>query len=282
VEMNDAVIKKVLDRMNAKIQKLITQYEPDPEKFIAVFYTAIRAWKQSSIFIETPELSVFQSWAEKTREHYMDKLARAHEYKAFSAALEIDRIYSVLLGMNDESLLQQIIDAMTFQVSFDGKIVQSDGGGTYTWSSEGEAKDVRWAGDLRDGSYLHLIGTGEGKHKEYSTTSDSTINSTRKKNFTFDVSVLPDPCDTGRVKVDIKKFGPDTLTYIDSETGGEVEMASQYSYMWIMLDIFNREEGGFAVVMDLADGVAEFEGTLGGTYENGKISYTIRLQHTPK
>ncbi|MDD4591002.1 MAG: hypothetical protein PHG06_11335 [Parabacteroides sp.] len=275
------MIKRLLNRMNVKVQKLITQYEPDPEKFMAVFSVAARVWRQSSVFMEAPSVSTFQGWAEKAREHYMNKLTKGHEYKAFGAALEFDRICTVLNG-KAISYLQQIIDSMNFRVSFEGKVVDQNNAGTETWSSQGEAKDIRWGGDLRNGKYLHLCGAGEGKHVEFSTTANVTHNSTHEKDFTFSVDVFPDPCDTGKVKVEIERFGPDALTYIDCETGGEVELASMYSYMWIMLDIFSKTDSGFLVVMDMADGVAEFEGTLEGTYGTGKINYTIKLQHTPK
>ncbi len=95
---------------------------------------------------------------------------------------------------------------------------------------------------------MHLTGAGEGKHVEYNTTSDSSLNSSHEKDFTFSVSVFPDPCNTGTVKVYIEKFGPDTLTYIDSEDESEVELTSIYSYMWIMLDSSVKEESGFRVL----------------------------------
>ncbi|MDD4189398.1 MAG: hypothetical protein PHX37_04865 [Eubacteriales bacterium] len=295
VEMNDAVIKKVLDRMNAKIQKLITQYEPDPEKFIAVFYTAISAWKQSSIFIETPELSVFQSWAEKTREHYMDKLNKNHELKAFSAALEIDRICSVALGMNAK--LQEIINSMTFKLKIETDFYSP--GFPITIKGEGILRPISSDTNTIYSMYDKTLLAQGSITLKYEYTGEDEDLTIEPEEFTVKAQVRNlNPCETDTLNILVEALGSDEETYVYEQTYGEysdsyplVNEDSQFHFEKEIKEVPYEIAGGEVIIVEMIDFKAALnngqavlaEDTFNreNTFMDKRIRVHLELEHIP-
>jgi hypothetical protein len=204
---------------------------------------------------------------------YHSLCSTKHNYKLMAAAL----ITNDMLQAADVNLLDKLRDAFTFKVSFDGKLVESDEGGTTTWSTKGEAL-VR----LESVERFKLSGEGVGMHTDYHTNDEVMIPFLLTKDFPFDVQVYLAPCGKEKAAVLIDKLGAESLTCKD-EDGQEYTVHSVFNGIWVILkDNYNKKENMFAVTMDFESGNAAFEGTMEGSYETAEVTYTIRLEHSPQ
>jgi hypothetical protein len=228
MEMNlPPVFFQLLHRMNAKVRKLKSQYEPEPEKFMPVFNAAIRAWKKTSFFIEAPAPSAFLSWAEKARKHYMDKLNKDHDFKAFGAAFHFDRVCSLLGG---DSILQRIINSMTFKLNVD--VQYHTPGYPITIKGEGTLKPSYEEGGIETIYSMYdktLYAQGEITLK-YEYTGEDEDLTIEPEEFTVMAQIRNiNPCKSDKINILIEAFGSDDETYVYEQTYGEY----RDSYPWV-------------------------------------------------
>jgi hypothetical protein len=285
------LLEQLSKRAESKIVEFFEKYSPDPKRFFlaaALLEDAAVTFAGNYILSEGKEPSDSQfnriyeltlDWGKHTMDYIIEQIRTKHNYKLAATACFVNE----LLKTTGVDMQDKIRDAYTFKVTFDGSIIDDWEGGTDTWRSKGEAL-VHLGDDMYDGENMNLLlsGEGTGQHLDYSTTAKISINSTRPKDFTFGVKVYPNPCGKEQALVEIDQFGPDELTYVDSEDGSEFVLPSNYSYMWIYFDLIAKNQSAFTVVMDFESGEAEFEGTLETTYETAEISYNIRLEHCPQ
>lgn len=269
------VFYQLLHRANAKVQMLKEQYEPQHEKFLPVFAAAIRTWRETSLFIETPELSTFLIWAQKTRQHYMDKLNKEHDYKAFGAAIYFDRICLLIGG---DSMLESIKSSLTFKVVFEN-IVTAD---TTTYKVEGEVV-VSFEG----GSNNIFAGEGQGKYTGFSCPEpDLSIDSN-----TFPVKPIVwnfNPCDSEQIYIHIDRFGPDNETYIaggvKASGKGVVNSLSKVLFEEYRAETNIAEYKQYHVFPMTLNNESEIaaEKTFKETLGDAKVEYTLKLVHAPR
>ena len=265
---------QLLHRMNAKIQKLIAQYEPQHEKFLAVSHAAISVWKQTVIYIETPALSTLLGWAQKTREHYMDKLNKEHDYKAISAAIYFDRICLLFEG---DSILESIKNSMTFKLVFENSVTA----GTTNYKVEGEivVSLVDWSGPIE--------GEGQGEYTGFSCPEpdlDIDINTFPVKPFISSFS----PCDAEQIYINIDRFGSENEIYIAggirASSPGVVDSLTRALFYDEYKMETNMEEFikyyTFPMTFNNENETAA-EKTFKDTLNDAKVEYTLKLIHTP-
>lgn len=177
--------------------------------------------------IETPELSTYLGWAQKARQHYMDKLNKDHDFKALGAAFHLDRICSILGG---DSILERIINSMTFELNIDvqyhtpGYPVTIKGEGTLRPSfEEGGLERLYNAGDPT----LYAQGEITLKYEYTGEDSDLTIE---PEELTVIAQVRNiKPCESDKIDILIEAFGSDDETQVYEQTYGEY----RNSYPWI-------------------------------------------------
>jgi hypothetical protein len=281
------LLNQLSTRAEAKIVEFFEKYSPDPERyFLAVALLEDAAVAFGSQFITGEESSrelddsvfkrimdILRDWGKHTMEYIIEQIRTKHNYKLMAAAL----ITNDMLQAADVNLLDKLRDAFTFKVSFDGKLVESDEGGTTTWSTKGEAL-VR----LESVERFKLSGEGVGMHTDYHTNDEVMIPFLLTKDFPFDVQVYLAPCGKEKAAVLIDKLGAESLTCKD-EDGQEYTVHSVFNGIWVILkDNYNKKENMFAVTMDFESGNAAFEGTMEGSYETAEVTYTIRLEHSPQ
>lgn len=271
------LVNRLLDRMDQRILKIINDHQPDPEKLLAVFYAALRIWRQHSVLSDdAPPMSTLLNWAQSARTHYFERLRNEHEYKSFSAAIELDRMCSALGG---SVILSQIINSMAFKVTFEGTITDTDDDGKTVWRTEGEALVMYTQKELGG---IELRGSGSGIHSEYSTTDDVMIPFMVSSNFPFEVRMDLDPCERESASVAIDRFGAENLTYRD-EDGIEYDVYSVFNGMDMYLeDFFDEDLDMFKAIFELEGGSDEFEVRMEGTYATADVSYTIKITHEPQ
>lgn len=287
------LLEQLSKRAESKIAKFFEKYSPDPERFllaISLMEDAVITFLGnyvSTLTSEGKETSDDQfnriyeltlDWGKHTMDYIIEQIRTKHNYKLAATACFVNE----LLREVDVDMHDKIKNAYTFKVTFDGSIIDDWEGGTDTWRSKGEAL-VHLGDDIYGGENLNLIlsGEGTGQHTDYSTNAKVSIIATHTKDFSFGVKVYPALCGKQQARVEIDKFGPEELTYLDNE-GNEFVLTSSYKYMWIYFDLIAKNLSAFTVVMDFESGEAEFEGTLETTYETSKISYDIRLEHCPQ
>lgn len=218
--------------------------------------------------------NTYLDWGKYTMEYLIRQIRTQHNYKLVQAAY----VCNDLLKSAGEDMTNEILDALTFKVSFDGKLIDSDKDGTTTWSTKGEAL-VR----MENVGVMQLIGEGAGLHIDYHTTDVVVVPFLLTKDFTFEAIVNFDPCDEKHAIVFIDKFGAERLTYKDDDGQVYNNEYSVFNLMWAYLeDNYVKKENMFAVIIDFESGNAVFDETMEGSEDTGKVSYTIKLEHSPQ
>jgi hypothetical protein len=288
------LLEQLSKRAESKITEFFEKYSPDPERFLLAVtlledamitflgnhLAAIKSEDKDSFEDQIIRLTdLLLDWGKHTMDYIIEQIRTKHNYRLAATACFVNEFLKVF----GEDMLDEIRDAYTFKVTFEGSIINDWEGGTETWRSKGEAL-VQLGDDIYSGENLNLLlsGEGTGQHLDYSTNGKVSINSTRTQDFTFGVKVYPAPCGKKQARVEIDKFGPDELTYVDEKDGSEHVLDSVYKYLWIYFDLIAKHQSAFSVVMDFESGEAEFEDTLETTYETSEVSYDIRLEHCPQ
>lgn len=286
---------RILNRMKAKVSKIIRQYEPDPEKLLAVFHAAVRVWRQYDFLTgDGPQISTFLGWAENARKYYMDRLIKDHEYKAFGAALELDRMCDVLGGSGN---LQQIISALTFKLTVE--TVLDVPGYNITVKGEGTLKAVSESDTIYSmyDKTLFVQGTGTLGYIYNGQDKDLTI---KPEEFPVKIQVRNwNPCESNTIDILIESLGSDDEEHAYDLADGKVSyndpIVNDFAEGFFEEEItevpFGLPEGGVIAVQminfnaDLRNGqataaVETIDRKQPGT--EARILVHLQLEHTPE
>ena len=200
---------KLLKRSMAKVDKLIKTYSPQPEKLLAVFHAANRVWKNSFSIEDAPPMSTFLDWFQNTRKYYMDRLIKEHEYKSFGAAIELDRMCTLMGGSRK---FDDIFKALTFKLTVETRL--SVPGYPITVKGEGILKQNMQS--LHDKT-LFIQGVGRLGYIYNGEDEDLKI---KPEAFPVKMQIRNwDPCKTQKMDILIESLGSDDEEYVYQNAG---------------------------------------------------------------
>jgi len=219
---------KVMERMDAKVRTLIRQYEPDPEKLLAVYHAAYRAWRPLRFFTNDDkyEMVYFISWTEKARKHYLDKFTKEHEYKAFGAAFTLDKYSSTLGGYSN---LDEIFKTLVFKLTVE--TVLNVPGYLITVKGEGTLRALEMTDDYVEKGLnpilypsidetLFVQGIGTLGYRYDGADPDLTI---LPEEFPVKMQVRKwKPCESNKINILIESLGSDDETHVYETTSGKI------------------------------------------------------------
>lgn len=204
-----SVAAKLLKRSMAKVDKLIKTYSPQPEKLLAVFHAANRVWGNSFRIVDAPPMSTFLDWVQNTRKYYMDRLIQEHEYKSFGAAIELDRMCTLMGGSRK---FDDIFKALTFKLTVETRL--SVPGYPITVKGEGTLKPNMQS--LKDKT-LFIQGIGTLGYI-YNGEDEGLI--IRPEAFPVKMQIRNwDPCKTQKMDILIESLGSDDEEYVYQDAG---------------------------------------------------------------
>lgn len=210
---------KLMERMNAKIEKLIQQYKPEPEKLLAVYHAAYKVWRAYDFLTgEAPHVSSFLDWTKYARKYYMDKLTKEHEYRAFGAALVLDRYCRALGG---SSSFYEILNALKFKLTVEtvldipGYLITVKGEGTLKAIDTNEQNEIIY-NSYDERVFVQGIGTlgyrYDGEDEDLTILPEEFPVKMQVKNW--------NPCESNTINILIESFGSDDETHV-YDLGGE-------------------------------------------------------------
>ncbi len=274
---------RLTSRLMQKARALLKQYKGREEMFCAVAAASLNAERMAALLGapldgEESLLPSLAAWAQSIAQKYLDGLIKNHEYKNIHPAMKIIRQAALLGSLDADRLTQQLFDACTFTLRFEGTSTQKRDSSAL-WGTSGEAL-LTFGGPNANG--MMFLGAAQGVHDRYSSTDPAAAKTLLTKEFESEAFLqLELPCyQTG--KAYITRLGADVLVYQTDD--GPITVPSFYNLVnqLVLDEYYDPGLQAVAVEIALVSGEAVIEQKMEGTYEYTTMTYTVSLEHTPK
>lgn len=297
------LIDQMIKRVMMKIDAFFEKYSPQPERFfvaVTLFdnyasmvmldaFEAVMEGHDDAFKKRGQEMMKrMVDWVEHTMKYIIEQIRTEHNYKLLAAAYPVYIIYTEFADIGNKGdlngnkeIFEELRKALTFKVTFEGKVTDEDEDGTVTWKTEGEAIVQLEDRESESENLAPILnGEGVGMHTDYKATDPVVVQNLLTKDFPVKARVYLNPCKE-QAAVLIDRLGASELTY-DTD-GQDTPGPSFFNWFGLYLkDNYIKKDSMLAVVVDFESGEAEFEQDLEGSIETTEISYTIKLVHSPQ
>lgn len=224
----------------------------------------------------------------------MKKLNNDHNYKVYSAVLELDRTCALLGG---ESILEKIINSMTFKLKVDTDYFTP--GYPITIKGEGTLKPISGdTGTIYGMNDKTLLAQGTIT-LTYEYTGEDEGLTIKPEEFTVKAQVRNmSPCESDKIDILIESLGSDDETYVYEQTYGEyissypwVKEESEYFFEKELKEVPYEISGGSATELEMIDFSADLNNGQAKAADqtfrreepslDKRITVHLILEHTP-
>ncbi|MGI6005227.1 MAG: hypothetical protein ACOX88_07455 [Christensenellales bacterium] len=317
----EPMVQALAERAQQKLEMLVSLDNPKPETFFYAFQAMLQYMRLIAFDAAVPAMkgltgtldaqakeklkdlpgkldTVFQKLqaaGEYSWQYLLDSIAKEHRYSLIMASLlaellltETAKVTNDVMrksgdGADAENRRQQLSDACTFTVYFEGTTTQKrDSTAKWTTSGEGKVSLDQFLGDETIERDLIFRGEAQGTYDHYSSTDPAAVKTLLTKDFETEIHlVLELPCClTGRAGV--SQFGAGDLTYQSDEGPITVPSGIKFLNQLALSEYYDAQLQAVMADMSLTLGKALAQKKINGKHEYTTIEYTIFLEHTPQ
>lgn len=283
------ICKRLAKRLLKKADKLYSAYYPQEEYLLPIGTAALSAERDYQLLggpDDRTTMEMIGEWINKVAREFLDDLRTKHDYKAAKPALRLGR-EAVLFGTGKDSILQEVQDALNFEVRFECKVVLEGTGGNVTYETSGKAPHIIQLVQLED-----PFSTGQGQYDSF-TSSEPRLSLKFPNSFKFLTTVENfDPCHDKPFDIYIERFGAKMETLVAngmaSKTNGVVwSTVALFMKDESVLKVYDIESGSGALFPKFSvqlqnRNVTAGEKTITKSMNGVTADVTVRLVHTPK
>jgi hypothetical protein len=213
--MNTAV--KLLDRLSAKISKIISNYQSQPDKFYATsaaFVEVERMYQLAGVKGDT-NWEPLKNWCEIIAQKFLSDLTGKHDYTTIHALVRTSRMLS-LMGGDGDAILTKLENALNFDLKIDLKM-QTDAEYYFKYEITGKIPIKLTLG-------LTSLAVGEASGTCNYTLAESPIGEFQSpKSYPCELMITDfDPCLKDVVKLALNTIGAEEETWYYKLSGQTV------------------------------------------------------------
>jgi hypothetical protein len=286
-------VKKLVQRIHKKCDKLIAAYKPQDDYFLPVSVAVLSTQREIAPFTDENEASGYfeaiSDWGVKVIDKYLGDIRDKHLYSKAYPILWLGREVSIIGGGTipwdfGSKLFYKVSRALTFRVEFTDTFT----GPEMEFVTEGKIKNI--SVDYSDTSGFYR-GEGQGGYKK-AVINQEGISIKQPNNFPVKAILCNfEPCHSDKFSILINAFGPESDVYIASGyaqaakgvvNGTTGILLQEYLITDTVFLTAAKESFLYEFELPLYDG-EEIAGekNLKSSTEDINIDYRIKLVHTP-
>lgn len=283
------ICMRLAKRLLKKAYKLSNTYYPQEEYLLPIGTAALSVERDYQLLggpDDRSTINMIGDWVNKVAQQFLDDLRDKHDYKAAKPALRLGR-EAVLFGTGSDNILQEVQDALNFEVRFECEVTLEGTEGNLTYKTSGKAPHIIQLVQLEN-----PFSKGQGKYDSF-TSPEPRLSLKLPNSFKFLTTVENfNPCLDKPFDIYIDRFGAKTETMVaagyPSKSNGVVEsMITLFMKDESVLKVYDIESGSgasfhkFSVQLQNRN-VTAAEKTFTKSMNGVSANVTVRLVHTPK
>lgn len=283
--------KQLSSRLVKKADKLIRTYKGDHKKLIPVLNLTFNVLRNADILGVDAHLSdyldTFSDWTQSAVKALIEEIKTDHVYTNLCKVMALLQGKAILEPDFEQSdamfdtYRQEIMDAYSFELSFDGRITDVDSEGVQSeWEVTGTAELSYDIGE-RSENGLFLSGEGTCRFTDYTMGGKHDITlAPSSETAKVKIYITEKKDDLYVLSVSLSTLVPDTLVYTDKD-GSVISLPGIGGiYRYLFPDTYDGAYYTFS--LNLQNGLADVTHNINGAAQSAQGVYDITLKHTPK